>query len=42
VFGKEQLFGHGDAVSALAVCKPFSIMVSASADTTCIIWDLNK
>ena len=37
-----RLYGHTAAIVALYVCKPFSIMVSASLDHTCIIWDINR
>ncbi|KAM9477784.1 lysosomal-trafficking regulator isoform 2-T2 [Clarias gariepinus] len=36
------LYGHTDEVTGLFVCKPYSIMISASQDGTCIIWDLNR
>ncbi|XP_053374768.1 lysosomal-trafficking regulator-like isoform X2 [Mercenaria mercenaria] len=43
VFGhKRCLYGHKGAINSLVVCKPYSIMVSASQDATCIIWDLNR
>ncbi|GAB6023119.1 hypothetical protein CHUAL_007205 [Chamberlinius hualienensis] len=35
------LYGHDTEVSAIHICKEFRIAVSASADATCIIWDLN-
>ncbi|KAL4238058.1 hypothetical protein ACF0H5_002769 [Mactra antiquata] len=43
VFGhKKCLYGHEGAINSLVVCKPYSILVSASQDATCIIWDLNR
>ncbi|XP_078452661.1 lysosomal-trafficking regulator isoform X1 [Lampetra planeri] len=36
------LYGHTDAVALLHVCKPYSVLVSASIDGTCIVWDLNR
>lgn len=36
------LYGHTDGVTGLFVCKPYSILISASRDGTCIIWDLNR
>ncbi|CAH1790633.1 unnamed protein product [Owenia fusiformis] len=36
------LYGHSAAVTQLKICKPYSILVSASQDGTCIIWDLNR
>jgi WD40 repeat protein len=36
------LYGHTDPVLCLGVSKTFQIIVSGSADSTCIIWDLNK
>ncbi|XP_064599745.1 lysosomal-trafficking regulator-like [Liolophura sinensis] len=38
----KHLYGHSGAVSSLQVCWPYSILVSASDDHTCIIWDLNR
>ena len=38
----QRLYGHNDVITALHVCKPFSVMVSASHDKTLIIWDLNR
>uniref|UniRef100_A0A8C4N483 BEACH domain-containing protein n=1 Tax=Eptatretus burgeri TaxID=7764 RepID=A0A8C4N483_EPTBU len=35
-------YGHKGGIAALHVCKPFSILVSASQDGTCILWDLNR
>ncbi len=43
MFGHRQcLFGHSDVVTTLVVCKPFSVLVSASVDGTAIVWDLNR
>ncbi|KAL5007985.1 hypothetical protein ScPMuIL_013566 [Solemya velum] len=36
------LFGHSDTINAIVVNKAYSILVSASKDRTCIIWDLNR
>ncbi|KAL4641356.1 lysosomal-trafficking regulator-like [Arapaima gigas] len=36
------LYGHTAEVRCLFVCKPYSILISASDDGTCIIWDLNR
>ncbi|XP_077201679.1 lysosomal-trafficking regulator isoform X3 [Paroedura picta] len=36
------LYGHTAEITALFVCKPYSIMISVSKDGTCIIWDLNR
>uniref|UniRef100_UPI00358EB0E6 lysosomal-trafficking regulator-like isoform X2 n=1 Tax=Myxine glutinosa TaxID=7769 RepID=UPI00358EB0E6 len=35
-------YGHRGGIAALHVCKPFSVLVSASQDGTCILWDLNR
>ncbi|XP_063958609.1 lysosomal-trafficking regulator-like isoform X1 [Lytechinus pictus] len=37
-----RLLGHTGPVTCLYVCRPYSILVSASQDGTCIIWDLNR
>ena len=43
VFGHRQcLYGHSEAITMMSVCKPFSILVTASMDGTAIIWDLNR
>ena len=43
VFGRRRcLYGHSAAISALYVCKAYSVLVSGSHDHTCIIWDLNR
>ena len=34
--------GHSGPVNCLVACKPYSIVVSGSADGTCIIWDSNR
>lgn len=36
------LRGHTGPVNSLVSCKPYSIVVSGSADCTCIIWDTNR
>ncbi|KAI6653618.1 hypothetical protein LOD99_3513 [Oopsacas minuta] len=36
------LHGHSEPVTALAVCIPYSIMVSGSADRSIIVWDINR
>uniref|UniRef100_A0ABM0M5Y3 Lysosomal-trafficking regulator-like n=1 Tax=Saccoglossus kowalevskii TaxID=10224 RepID=A0ABM0M5Y3_SACKO len=36
------LYGHRDIITGLAVCTPYSILVSSSQDASCIIWDLNR
>ena len=36
------MYGHSGAISMMSVCKPFSILLTASLDTTAIIWDLNR
>ncbi|XP_043931740.1 lysosomal-trafficking regulator [Protopterus annectens] len=42
VIGEVQLYGHTAEVTSLIVCKPYSTLISASNDGTCIIWDLNR
>ncbi|XP_038073792.1 lysosomal-trafficking regulator-like isoform X2 [Patiria miniata] len=37
-----RLFGHTAHINSLCVNRAYSIMVSASRDGTCIIWDLNR
>src|SRR5262245_5210069 len=39
---KSQLFGHKGYVSALLVTSDMTKLVSASADTTILIWDLKS
>ncbi len=39
---KENLLAHSDAISNIAVCRPFSIVVTGSCDCTAVIWDLNR
>ncbi|XP_055879864.1 lysosomal-trafficking regulator-like isoform X2 [Biomphalaria glabrata] len=39
---KKSLYGHNEPITCLCVCQAFSIVVSGSADGTCIIWDLNR
>ena len=36
------LHGHSEPVTALAICIPYSIMVSGSADRSIIVWDINR
>ena len=36
------LFGHQEAITCLAVSHAFKVVLSASEDRTCILWDLNK
>ena len=36
------LRGHDGPISCLAACKPYSIVVTGSADKTAIIWDTNR
>ncbi len=43
LFGERQcLFGHAGAVTALTVCRPYSVLVSAGVDASAIVWDLNR
>jgi len=43
VFDRElRLFAHSDSVTCLQLCKPYSILVSAAQDGTCVVWDLNR
>ncbi len=43
VFGHRQcLYGHAGPITSMYVSKPFSVIVTASQDTTAIIWDLNR
>ncbi len=39
---RSSLFGHRTPVTVLAVSKSFSTLLSASADGTVILWDLNR
>jgi hypothetical protein len=39
---RNSLFGHKSPVTVLAVSKSFSTLLSASADGTVILWDLNR
>lgn len=39
---RASLFGHKTPVTVLAVSKSFSTLLSASADGTVILWDLNR
>ena len=36
------MYGHGGAVTAIALCRSFSVLVSSSEDGSLIIWDLNR
>ena len=36
------LFAHTDSILSIATCPEFSLMVSASRDNTCTIWDTTK
>ncbi|KAJ7324483.1 hypothetical protein JRQ81_017503, partial [Phrynocephalus forsythii] len=38
---KKPLYGHTQPVTCLAASTSYSILVSGSADRSCIIWDLN-
>ncbi|XP_004691083.1 PREDICTED: lysosomal-trafficking regulator [Condylura cristata] len=42
VESQTHLYGHTGEVTCLSVCKPYSVLISASRDGTCIIWDLNR
>jgi WD40 repeat protein len=35
-------FGHTDRITRVAISRAYNIIVSGSADETCIIWDLNE
>lgn len=39
---KKHLYGHSKPITTIKVCKSYSILVSASEDGLCIIWDLNR
>jgi len=39
---KVSLIGHDDLITALAVSRSYSIIVSGSKDGSCIIWDINR
>ncbi|XP_078313286.1 lysosomal-trafficking regulator-like isoform X5 [Crassostrea virginica] len=39
---RQVLHGHKGRINALVVCKAYSVVVSGSEDSTCIIWDLNR
>ncbi|XP_056022508.1 lysosomal-trafficking regulator-like isoform X3 [Ostrea edulis] len=39
---RQALHGHTGRINALVVCKQYSLVVSGSEDSTCIIWDLNR
>ena len=36
------LHGHSEPITALAICIPFSIMVTGSRDRSIIVWDINR
>ena len=36
------LRGHDGPINCMVACKPFSIVVTGSADRTCILWDTNR
>lgn len=36
------IFAHTDSILSIATCSEFSLMVSASSDNTCSIWDTTK
>uniref|UniRef100_T1IQQ2 BEACH-type PH domain-containing protein n=1 Tax=Strigamia maritima TaxID=126957 RepID=T1IQQ2_STRMM len=36
------VYGHNAAITSLTICPMFGIMISASLDDTCILWDLNS
>ncbi|XP_061175428.1 WD repeat and FYVE domain-containing protein 3-like isoform X2 [Saccostrea echinata] len=39
---KQPLYGHIEAVTCLASCQGYNMVVSGSRDKTCIIWDLSR
>ncbi|KAF7247392.1 WD repeat- and FYVE domain-containing protein 4 [Varanus komodoensis] len=39
---KQLLFGHTRPVTCLAASASYSILVSGSADRSCLVWDLNR
>ncbi|XP_071954048.1 WD repeat and FYVE domain-containing protein 3-like isoform X2 [Antedon mediterranea] len=39
---KRALYGHTDAVTCLAVCTNYNIIISGSRDKSCLIWDYNQ
>lgn len=39
---KQPLYGHTEAVTCLASCQGYNMIVSGSRDRTCIIWDLSR
>ena len=39
---KQPLYGHMEAVTCLASCQSYNMVVSGSRDKTCIIWDLSR
>ena len=36
------LRGHDGPINCMVACKPFSIVVTGSADKSCIVWDTNR
>lgn len=36
------LYGHNGSINGIAICRDFRVVVSYSADGTCILWDLNS
>ena len=36
------LRGHDGPINCMMACKPFGIVVTGSADRTCIVWDTNR
>ncbi|XP_075866345.1 WD repeat- and FYVE domain-containing protein 4-like isoform X1 [Microcebus murinus] len=38
---RQALYGHTQAVTCLAASLPYSLLVSGSQDSTCILWDLD-
>lgn len=39
---KQCLYGHIDAVTCLAACPAYNVIVSGSRDKTAIVWDLSR
>ena len=39
---KNRLFGHKDEVTAMALSNSYHMLVTGSADLTCVIWDINR
>eukprot|EP01134_Creolimax_fragrantissima_P006171 CFRG6171T1 len=38
----QTLHGHTGPITAVAASRPYSVILSGSRDTTCMIWDLNQ